>query len=111
MEETVYDDFDLKVKPSSAYIINQLIYYGSILFSMLGLLKNKILIYELFCKIKYQYQRVEEVYIGEEYTKKIYLIKEDIENVYKLWKKLEENTILEFKFSKNNWFQKGYING
>jgi len=29
----------------------------------------------------YQYQRVEEAYVGKEYTKKIYLIKEDIENV------------------------------
>jgi len=48
---------------------------------MLGLLKNKILIYELFCKIKYRYQRVEEAYVGEEYAKKIYLIKEDIGNI------------------------------
>ena len=71
---------------------------------MLGLFKNKSLIYELICKKKYRYQRIEEAYVGEEYTKNIYLIKEDIENVYKLWKKLEEDTILEFNFKKNNWF-------
>ena len=53
-------------------------------------------IYKLFNKEKYRYERVEEAYFGKEYAKKIYLIKEYIVNVYKIWKKLVENTILEF---------------
>ena len=78
---------------------------------MAGVIKIRFKIFELFCKKKYRYQRVDEAYVGEVYTKNIYLIKEDIENAYKLWEKLEENTISEFKLSKNDWFQKGYVNG
>ena len=46
----------------------------------MGAIKIRYQIYELFCKKKYRYQRVDEAYVGEVYTKNIYLIKEDIEN-------------------------------
>ena len=53
--------------------------------------------YELFKKNKYQYRRYEKAIVGEQYNKKIPLIREDIVKAYKIWEILKKNTILELK--------------
>ena len=68
--------------------------------SLIGFIKYRGFIYELFFKNYYQYRKYDEAIVGEEYQKKIPFIKEDIVKAYDLWNKVKNNTIAELKSSK-----------
>ena len=59
--------------------------------------KLRSLIYEFFFKKYYQYLRIEKVTVGEEYYKKIPLIREELMKANQLWEILKKNTIVKLK--------------
>ena len=71
--------------------------YGGYILTLYTLYKLKALFYEYFFEKYYQYLIIEKAIVGEEYNKKIPLIREDIVKANKLWKIFKENTIIKFK--------------
>ena len=60
--------------------------FGGPLLGLIGLWKYRADLYNIFCKRLYRYNDPDIVFVGEQYHKKIPLIKEDTIKLSLIWK-------------------------
>ncbi len=89
LEESDY--FSFEVGMSAFYAFNIFLIVIGVVGSILGFYANRIMFYSIMAKNLYCYPNYEKVFINQEYQKYIYLIKEDLDVCFLIWKEIKKN--------------------